>query len=253
MLDYALEIQHKNGKITPVLYNSSIYMDEFGDVIGIFAAARDITEQKKAEEILKLKLKELNRSNEELEQLAYVSSHDLQEPLRMIASYLQLLQRRYEGNLDDKADKYIHFAVEGACRMQNLIYDLLEFSRVARNTREPETVNCEFILTQALSNLKLMIRDNKATVSQDPLPDVMADSTQLVQVFQNIIMNGIKFHGDEAPKIRVSAEKKANEWIFLVQDNGIGIDTQYFKKIFEIVKRLNKREEYSGTGIGLAI
>jgi len=158
--------------------------------------------------MLKLKLKELTRSNAELEQFAYVSSHDLQEPLRMIASYLQLLQRRYKGNLDDKADKYIHFAVEGACRMQNLINDILEFSRIARNTREPETVNCEFILNQALSNLKLMIRDNNATVSHDSLPDVMADSTQLVQVFQNIIMNGIKFHSEKAPKIYISAEKR---------------------------------------------
>ena len=215
--------------------------------------ARDITEQKKAEELLKLKLEELTQSNEELEQFAYVSSHDLQEPLRMITSYLQLLQRKYQGNLDDKADKYIHFAVDGASRMLNLINDLLEFSRVTRSTRVPEPTNCEFILHQALANLKLMIGDNKVTISHDPLPDVMADSTQLIQLFQNLIFNGIKFQSDEAPQIHVSAEKKESEWVFSVQDNGIGIDPQYSEKIFEIFKRLHTREKYSGTGIGLAI
>ncbi|MHB8101147.1 MAG: PAS domain S-box protein [Methanosarcina sp.] len=252
--DYALEIRHRNGSIiTSVLYNASVYKDESGEVIGVFAAARDITERKKAEEILKLKLEELARSNAELEQFAYVSSHDLQEPLRMVTSYLQLLQRRYQGNLDDKADKYIHFAVDGAFRMQNLINDLLEFSRVTTRGREPELTNCEFVLNQVSSNLEIYIKENKATVSHDPLPEVIADSTQLVQVFQNLIINGIKFHSEEAPKIHISAEKKESEWVFSVQDNGIGIDPQYSGKIFEVFKRLHKKEEYPGTGIGLAI
>jgi light-regulated signal transduction histidine kinase (bacteriophytochrome) len=171
----------------------------------------------------------------------------------MITSYLQLLQRRYQGNLDNKADKYIHFAVDVASRMQNLINDLLEFSRVTKSDREPKTTNCEFVLNQALSNLKLMIKDNKVTISHDPLPDVMADPTQLIQLFQNLIFNGIKFQSEEAPKIHVSAEKKEIEWIFSVQDNGIGIDLQYSEKIVEIFKRLHNREKYSGTGIGLAI
>jgi PAS domain S-box-containing protein len=157
MSDYSLEIRHKSGKTIPVLYNASVYQDESGDVIGIFAAARDITERKEAEKILKLKLEELARSNEELEQFAYVSSHDLQEPLRMITIYLQLLQRKYQGKLDDKADMYIHFAVDGASRMQNLIQDLLEYSRVTRTSREPESTNCKVILNQALSNLKVVI------------------------------------------------------------------------------------------------
>ena len=213
----------------------------------------DITERKKAEEILKLKLEELASSNAELEQFAYVSSHDLQEPLRMVTSYLQLLQRRYQGNLDDKADKYIHFAVEGAFRMQNLINDLLEISQVTTRSREPEPTNCEFVLNQISSNLEIHIKENKATVSYDPLPEVIADSTQLVQVFQNLIINGIKFHSKEAPKIHISAEKKESEWLFSVQDNGIGIDPQYSGKIFEVFKRLHKKEEYPGTGIGLAI
>jgi len=251
--EYDLEIQHRNGSIKPVLFNASVYKDEYGEVIGVFAAARDITERKKAEEILKLKLEELASSNAELEQFAYVSSHDLQEPLRMVTSYLQLLQRRYQGNLDDKADKYIHFAVEGAYRMQNLINDLLEISQVTTRSREPEPTNCEFVLNQISSNLEIHIKENKATVSYDPLPEVIADSTQLVQVFQNLIINGIKFHSKEAPKIHISAEKKESEWLFSVQDNGIGIDPQYSGKIFEVFKRLHKKEEYPGTGIGLAI
>jgi len=214
---------------------------------------QDITERKKAEEILKSKFEELARSNEELEQFAYISSHDLQEPLRMITSYLQLLQRRYQGELDDKADKYIYYAVDGASRMQNLINDLLEFSRVTTRAREPEPTDSEFILNQVLSNLEIFMKENEATVSYDPLPKVMADYTQLVQVFQNLIANAIKFHSEEAPKINISAEKNASEWIFSVQDNGIGIDPQYSDKIFEVFKRLHKKEEYAGTGIGLAI
>ena len=251
--DYELEIQQKDGSIIPVLYNASVYKDESGKVIGIFAAARDITTLKKAEDILISKLEELARSNEELEQFAYVSSHDLQEPLRMITSYLQLLQRKYQGNLDDKADKYIHFAVDGASRMQNLINDLLEYSRVTRTSREPKFTNCKFILNQALAGLKVVIKENKATMSHDTLPDIMVDPTQLVQVLQNLIFNGIKFHGEETPKIHISAERKINEWVFSVRDNGIGIDLQYSEKIFEVFKRLHTRERYPGTGIGLAV
>jgi PAS domain S-box-containing protein len=161
VFDYELEIRNKNRHVTPVLYNASIYKNEDGEVIGIFAAARDITERKKAEEILRLKLEELARSNAELEQFAYVSSHDLQEPLRMISSYLQLLQRRYQGQIDEKADKYIYFAVDGASRMQVLINDLLEFSRVTTKAKEPEPTNCEFVLDQVLSNLEIFIKENQ--------------------------------------------------------------------------------------------
>ena len=251
--DYALEIQHRNGYITPVLYNASIYKDETGEVIGVFAAARDITERKQAERMLKLKLEELARSNAELEQFAYVASHDLQEPLRMIASYLQLLQRKYQGELDDKADKYIYFAVDGASRMQSLINDLLEFSRVTTKAREFEPADCEFILNQVLSDLEVSIKENEATISYDSLPEIMADYTQLAQVFQNLISNAIKFRSKEAPKIHISAEKEGNQWLFSVQDNGIGIDPKYSERIFEVFKRLHKREEYPGTGIGLSI
>ncbi len=171
----------------------------------------------------------------------------------MISSYLQLLQRRYQGKIDDKADKYIYYAVDGAARMQVLINDLLEFSRVTTKAREPEPTDSEFVLNQVISNLELYIKQNKATVSHGLLPEIMADNTQLAQVFQNLIINGIKFHGEEAPKVRISAEKKASEWVFSVKDNGIGIDPQYSEKIFEVFKRLHKKEEYPGTGIGLAI
>ncbi|AKB47299.1 sensory transduction histidine kinase [Methanosarcina sp. Kolksee] len=253
VLDYELEIQHKNGRVTPVLYNASIYKDENGAVIGAFAAARDITERKKAEELLKLKLEELARSNAELEQFAYVSSHDLQEPLRMIASYLQLLQRKYQGKLDEKADKYIYFAVDGASRMQNLINDLLEFSRVTTKTREFEPTDCKSVLDKVLFNLEVSIKENEASISSGSLPVVMADPVQFIQLFQNLISNAIKFRSENAPKIEISAEKKAGQWLFLVKDNGIGINPKYSERIFEVFKRLNKREEYPGTGIGLSI
>ena len=243
----------KDGTIINTSVTLSPIFDTSGKFVAISCIARDITERKKAEENLRLKLEELARSNAELEQFAYVSSHDLQEPLRMISSYLQLLQRRYQGKLDEKADKYIHFAVDGASRMQNLINDLLEFSRVTTKAGETEPIDSEFILNQVLSSLELYIKENKAKVSHDPLPEVIVDSSQLAQVFQNLIANGIKFHSEEAPKIHISADKKAGEWAFSVRDNGIGIDYQYSEKIFEVFKRLHKKEEYPGTGIGLAI
>ncbi len=243
----------KDGTLINVSVTLSPVYDSYGKFAAVSCIARDITKRKKGEEILKLKLEELSRSNAELEQFAYVSSHDLQEPLRMITSYLQLLQRRYQGNIDERADKYIKFAVDGASRMQNLINDLLEFSRVATRASELEPIDGEFVLNQVLSNLELIITENEVTVSHGSLPVVVADNTQLAQVFQNLIANGIKFHSEKAPKIYISAEKKSNEWVFSVQDNGIGIDPQYSEKIFEVFKKLHKKEEYSGTGIGLAV
>jgi light-regulated signal transduction histidine kinase (bacteriophytochrome) len=244
------EVQGTDGSVI------EIYDFPFTDIDGspmILEMDIDVTKQRKAEETLKLKVEELKRSNEELEQFAYVSSHDLQEPLRMITSYLQLLQRRYQGNLDKKADMYIHFAVDGAARMQNLIIDLLEYSRVGRRDDKPESSDSKFILNKVLFDIKAVIKENNATISHDPLPEVMVDPTRMVQVFQNLILNGIKFRSEEAPKIHIAAEKKASEWVFSVQDNGIGIDPQYSERIFEIFKRLNSRDRYSGTGIGLAI
>ena len=250
-MDYRIILT--NGEERVVHAQGEVICNEENIPIRTRGTIQDITERKKAEELLKLKLEELSRSNAELEQFAYVSSHDLQEPLRMITSYLQLLQRRYQGNLDDKADKYINYAVDGALRLQNLINDHLELSRVTTGAKELKPTDCEFVLNQVLSNLDLYIKQNKAAISHDPLPEVIADNTQMAQVFQNLIANGIKFHSEAAPKIHISAEKKAKEWLFSVQDNGIGIDPQYSGKIFEVFKRLNKKEEYPGTGIGLAI
>jgi PAS domain S-box-containing protein len=248
-----LRLRKKDGTCI-CIENSGIYFtDHEGLPYKALGVLKNITELKKAEEMLKLKLEELTRSNIELEQFAYVSSHDLQEPLRMISSYLQLLQRRYQGKLDEKADKYIYFAIDGAARMQVLINDLLEFSRVTTRPGELEPIDFELVLNQVLSNLDFFIKENKATVSHCSLPEVIADSTQLAQVFQNLIANSIKFHGEEAPIINICAEKKAKEWVFSVQDNGIGIDPKYSEKIFEVFKRLHKKEEYPGTGIGLAI
>jgi light-regulated signal transduction histidine kinase (bacteriophytochrome) len=243
----------KDGSSLWAQVNAKPIFDSDGKFMGIITILTDITKRREADEILRLKLEELTHSNAELEQFAYVSSHDLQEPLRMISSYLQLLQRRYEGNIDEKADKYIHFAVEGASRMQNLINDLLELSRVATRASEPEPTNCESVLNQVLANLETFIEGNEATVSHNPLPEVMADSTQLVQVFQNLIINGIKFHNEKPPKIHISSGKKDSDWVFSVKDNGIGINAKYSEKIFEVFKRLHNKEKYPGTGIGLAV
>ncbi len=196
---------------------------------------------------------ELERSNAELQQFAYVASHDLQEPLRMISSYMQLLERRYKDKLDQDADDFIGYAVDGAKRMQGLISDLLQYSRVGTHAKPFESVDCEVLLEQALANLRISIEDCHAEVTHDTLPEVMADRTQLIQIFQNLIGNALKFRKDEQPLIHVSAELTNGSWLFLVRDNGIGMDAQYADRIFVIFQRLHGRNEYPGTGIGLAI
>ncbi len=214
---------------------------------------KDVTERKQAEEKLKLTLGDLERSNKELEQFAYVASHDLQEPLRMVSSYTQLLARRYQGKLDADADEFIAYAVDGANRMQGLINDLLAYSRAGTRAKGLGPADCTAVLDQALANLKAAIEQSGAVVTHDPLPTVTADKLQLVQLFQNLIGNAIKFHVEAPPRVHVSAEKQGNEWVFSVRDNGIGIDPKYAERIFVIFQRLHTREEYPGTGIGLAI
>ena len=220
----------------------------------VTAAVRDITTRKKAEANLLNKVEELNRSNEELGQFAYIASHDLQEPLRMVASYTQLLSRRYKGKLDSDADEFIAFAVDGAGRMQRLIQDLLTYSRVGTKGQELLAISSEEALQQALINLRGAIEEKGALVTHDPLPTVLADEVQLIQLFQNLVGNAIKYQSPGIPKVHIAAAKNgANKWTFSVKDNGLGIDSQYFEKIFGMFQRLHKREEFAGTGIGLAI
>lgn len=210
-------------------------------------------QRKQAENELALKVEELARSNRDLEQFAYVASHDLQEPLRMVAMYTQLLAERYRGKLDDQADKYIHYAVDGALRMQTLVQDLLAFSRAGREGTKMAQVDCNLVMRQILKNLEEAIREKNAVIRHDALPTVLANSSQLQQVLQNLVNNAIKFHGDKAPEIEVRAERNGVEWEFFVSDNGIGIAPEHADRIFVIFQRLHTREEYPGNGIGLSI
>jgi light-regulated signal transduction histidine kinase (bacteriophytochrome) len=212
-----------------------------------------VIERKRVEEKLKLTLAELERSNQELEQFAYFASHDLQEPLRAVSSCTQLLAQRYQGKLGTDADEFIGYAVDGANRMQRLINDLLTYSRVGTHSKEYEPTDCTAVLDRTLTNLKAAIEQSSAVVTHDPLPTVMADKLYLAQLFQNLIGNAIKFHGEEPPRVHVSTEQKGNAWVFSVRDNGIGIAPRHAERIFVLFQRLHTREEYPGTGIGLAI
>jgi PAS domain S-box-containing protein len=224
--------------------------DETGAITHVIEAIRDITEQIEA---LRRRTEELSRSNADLEQFAYVASHDLQEPLRMVSSYVQLLAKRYGGRLDADADAFIAFALDGANRMQTLIRDLLAYSRVGTKGKNFEPIDCKTVFNRALSDLQLAIQESQATVTHDPLPTVVADETQLEEVFQNLIGNAIKFRETEPPRVHVSAKERKREWLFSFQDNGIGIDPKYRERVFAIFQRLHGRGKYAGTGIGLAI
>jgi len=244
------EYIRKDGSRVPIRLNAAFLKGEKD--IGI-CFIQDITERKRAEEAIKRYAADLKRSNEELQQFAYVASHDLQEPLRAVASFTQLLSERYKGKLDKDADEFIAFAVGGANRMQTLINDLLSYSRLETRGKPPEPTDSHDALGQALANLGTAIRESGALVTNDDLPKVLADEGQLVQLFQNLIGNAVKFRGKEPPRVHVSAVSKGNEWLFSVRDNGIGIAKDYHERIFSIFQRLHSREEYPGTGIGLAL
>ena len=267
--NFEMQLRRKDGtSLFASIKISTFVMD--GERV-MLTAVKDITERKMAEdEIHRLNeeleerviertdqlndaMKDLERSNKELEQFAYVASHDLQEPLRMVSSYLSLLSRRYKGKLDSDADEFIHFAVDGATRMQRMINDLLTYSRVGTGGKQFEEVDCETRLREALSNIEVRIEESNAIVTHDSLPTVMADDVQIVQLLQNLISNAIKYNDMEVPKIHVSAEEMESEWIFSVKDNGIGIKPEYQDNVFEIFRRLPTEKEYDGSGIGLSV
>ena len=244
--------RRKNGSEFPIEIMLSPL--ESPDGILVTAAIRDISVRKNSEQHLVNTVGELKRSNDELQQFAYVASHDLQEPLRMVASYTQLLAQRYKGRLDSDADEFIAYAVDGANRMQRLIQDLLAYSRAGTNGKALHEISSENALKEALTSLRAPIKESGAVVTHDSLPAITTDETQLAQVFQNLVGNAIKYRSIEIPHVHVSAMKNGgNEWIFSVRDNGIGIDPQYFERIFILFQRLHGQEDFKGTGIGLAI
>ncbi len=248
---YETVLTSKDGAARPVEFGARLVSYEGKPAASV--VIRDITERKNAEAKLQQTMQDLARSNAELEQFAYVASHDLQEPLRMVTSFVQLLARRLEGKLDADSSEYIAYVVDGASRMQMLINDLLAFSRVGTRGSPFEVTDCEAALHGALTNVQLTIEDHDVVLTHDPLPTVMADGMQLVQLFQNLISNAIKFHGEERPRIHISAKQEGHEWGLSVRDNGIGIDPEYHERIFLIFQRLHGRAEYAGTGIGLAM
>ena len=252
--DYPLVVKHIDGSLRDVLYNASLYRDDEGETAGVFAAARDVTELNGAQERLRQTVENLERSNKDLEQFAYVASHDLQEPLRMVSSYTQLLAERYGDELDQDAKDFIGYAVDGSIRMQTLINDLLQYARVGTRGQELAATNIRDPLDSAIATMQSRIEETAAVVSIGDMPTVLADCAQITQLFQNLLGNAIKFaKADQVPRIDISAKRARGEWVFSVSDNGVGIDPKYQTRVFEIFQRLHSRSEYSGTGIGLAI
>ena len=230
------------------------YTEAEAELVTFFAdLAWTTAESKRDKQNLQKANEDLARSNSELERFAYVASHDLQEPLRMVTSYLQLLERRYKARLDGDALEFINYAVDGSNRMKTLINDLLAYSRVGTHSKEHIPTDLEAVLGRVLQILQTSMEETNAQITHDPLPVVMGDEGQLEQLFQNLVGNAIKFHGDEAPRVHIGVKKEKQGWLFSVRDNGIGIDPQFYERIFIIFQRLHNREEYAGTGIGLAI
>lgn len=248
------EYVRADGSRFPAELRTFLITDDSHNPIGMWSIVRDVTQRKQAEIERENAIKALKQSNEDLKQFAYVASHDLQEPLRMVSSYTQLLAERYEDQLDEKAHKFINYAVDGAARMQTLIRDLLAFSRVETRAQGFKAVDCQSALNIAIANLKTIIDETGTLVTTCDLPNIRADASQLTQLFQNLISNGIKFRKPSTPPhIHISAERVKDRWRFAVQDNGIGIDSKYKERVFVIFQRLHTRREYPGTGIGLAM
>jgi len=243
----------KDGATVWVDLTVALVRDAEGNPLYEIAVFDDDTERKNAESALRQAHDELARSNAELEQFAYVASHDLQEPLRMVSSYTQLLLRRYGERFDGDAKEFMDYIVDGAARMKQLIEDLLAYSRVGTRGGRFRPVACEEVLGRVLVNLRAAIEASGATVTHDPLPTLQADDSQLAQLLQNLIGNALKFHGAGAPRVHVGALEHDAEWEFFVRDNSIGIEPQYYERIFMVFQRLHDKGEYPGTGIGLAI
>lgn len=250
-----LEVQqhHRSGKELYVHVSLSFLRDKSGAPTGIIGYVIDITARKQAEEALIRKTTELRRINDELQQFSYIVSHDLNEPLRTIGNFLNLLTQEMPEQLTPKGQEYIGFAVDGARRMQQMIADLLTYTRVGGEVEQFTSVDCNALLARVLADLQVVITENSATITYDPLPTLQGNATRLGQVLQNLIGNALKFRGQEPPRIHISAQRKVQHWQFCVHDNGIGIDPAQIKRLFQVFQRLHTRTEYSGTGIGLAI
>lgn len=246
-----LHIVRKDGTELPVEIGLNPIHTPEGTMV--LSAIIDISERNRAMQSLTEQREELQRSNDDLEQFAYVASHDLQEPLRMVATYTELLAERYQGKLDQRADKYIGYAVDGAKRMQQLVKELLAYSRVSSQAKSPAVVNTEALVRDILGGLKVAIDESGAEIVCDQLPEVRADPAQLGQVFQNLIGNALKFRAERSPQIRIGSEKSNGKCVFRVEDNGIGLDKQYSERVFQMFQRLHERGRYEGSGIGLAI
>ena len=240
-----------NGEQFPVEITVRLQMIGIEPVM--LVVVRDITDRKRVEKALEQSKLELERSNTELERFASIASHDLREPLRVIAGFARLLAKRYEGQLGLEADEYITYILDGTNRLQRLIDDLLTYSRVGTRGKEFETTDCNVILDTAISNLAMAIDESDASITYDPLPKVQGDGVQLEQLFQNLISNAIKFRGEDRPRVHIGVQREEEQWVFAVKDNGIGIEPQFADRIFEIFQRLHTQQEYPGTGIGLAI
>ena len=245
------KVFYREVRIKDKVFGQNIYFAEPFQVLRIYSM--DITKRQQAEEKLQRTLEDLERSNKELEEFAYIASHDLQEPLRKIANFSEMLVTQYQGRLDEQAERYFGYIIDGAKRMQALINDLLSYSRVGRAELTLVPASLEEILKGTLSNLQALIQESGAEISHDPLPTLQVNPHQMGQLLQNLITNGIKFHDHRSPRIHLSARQEGQEWVIAVRDHGIGFDPQYVEGIFKVFKRLHSKEQYPGTGIGLAI
>jgi PAS domain S-box-containing protein len=246
-------VQNRDGRSIPVFASKAPVFDAQGNLTAIVCALRDISERKQAEDDLKAYAANLKRSNEDLERFAYVASHDLQEPLRMVILFSQLLEQKYKERLDTDADEYIQYIVDGGKRMRDLVNDLLDYARVTSKGNAFEPTDMNEVVQEALRNLAVSIQESSATVDSGVLPTVMADRPQMILVLQNLLSNAIKFRKGPGPGILIGAELQGRKWVFAVRDDGIGIDPEFHDRIFEIFQRLHARTEYTGTGVGLTI